>query len=567
MIPLRTSVRKVLGVEVATTSESVHRFRLIIVSPSDVTAYREVVERVVAELNRSEFDRRGVIVFPWRWEVDAVPQLSSSGPQTILDEQMHLEDSHLVVAIFWTRIGTVGPDGKTGTEHEIERALASWRRTGRPNVAVYFCMQPTFYNTEDDITQALGVLRFKSSIRLRQLFFEVTDQEDFENNFRRHLLSQVSDLLEGKRPQKSKPSVDEDVTRSMTQYCPPPDFFAKYLFDQEIERAAQSGLYPFWWDRRDETLWMGNLFAFWVQVPGINAKTVRITVSSSIIDRSEYSGLQEELEHSEISPRRPRAAFEHMSGFTSDVPTELHVAPIELSLMRYVEVYWKEFLQRNPRCSAFGVIGLQPIPSITVVHCFVVTSDGWIILARRSAGRNYYPRAWSASFEKHALLASPSELMPSGDTTIFETVSRGVLDELGVAPSRVRRAEVVSVGRECVLAPTGLVINLAVICSVFIRQTLEEVWSQLRDLSSAIDRTENDAWAGLRVDAPERLTDIVSSSRLGSVWTISNLSGLTGVELEMYGGSLREAKEGILLWHPTSAARLGLCAAVMSQRT
>jgi hypothetical protein len=199
------------------------------------------------------------------------------------------------------------------------------------------------------------------------------------------------------------------------------------------------------------------------------------------------------------------------------------------------------------------------------VHCFVVTSDGWIILARRSAIRNYYPRAWSASFEKHVILASPFDLTPSGDVTILDTVARGLLDEFGVASSHIRSAKVVSVGRECVLAPTGLIINLAVIGSVFIGLTLEEVWSSLKDLSSAIDRTENDAWVGLRVDIPERLADIVASSRLGSMWTISNLNGLIGVELDIYNRSLREAGEGILLWHPTSAARLGLCAAVMSQ--
>jgi hypothetical protein len=294
---------------------------------------------------------------------------------------------------------------------------------------------------------------------------------------------------------------------------------------------------------------------------------VQLSVTSSMVDRSVYAGLHEHEVEQQPAPssRQPRAAFEHMTGFTSDVPTELHVAPIELSLMRQVEVYWKEFLQSNPRCSAFGVVGLQPIPSITVVHCFVVTSDGWIILARRSAGRNYYPRAWSASFEKHVLLGFGQDSASVGDGTVLDTVARGLSDEFGIAASSIRSANVVSIGRECVLAPTGLIINLAIIGSVFIRPPLEDVWSSLNDLSSAVDRTENDAWVGLHVDSPARLADVVNSSRHGGVWTVRNLDGLAGVELDVYGRSLREAGEGGLLWHPTSPARLGLCAAVLSQ--
>ena len=548
----------------AKISDTLRQFRLVVVSPSDVQDFGDVVERVVGELNRAQFAHQGAVVTVWRWDVDTVPEVSSSSPQSALDQQMRFEDSQLVVGIFWTRIGTIGPDGKTGTEHEIDRALDLWREAGRPNVALYFCTQPATFKTEDDAAQLGSLLRLKAGLSSKQILFDVTDRSDFERKFRHHLLSGVANFLAGEEvgPGLAR---DETIVESVTRYCPPPDFFAKSMFDQEVDRAIQSGSHPFWWERRSETMWMGNLFAFWTSVPGIAAQFMEMSTTSPVDPRS-YVGVPTDFEYREEFAGEQRAVFQHVMDVSSDRSTaKLYVAPIEFWVSRYVEVHWKEFLRSNPRCSIFGIAGFQPIPSILVAHCILMTVDGWVILTRRSASRYYYPRAWSASFEKQASLGPQPIARPSGERTMLDTIARGLSEEFGIVRSQILSAEVISVGRECALAPSGIVLNAAAICSVSVSLTLEQVWDTLSILNDAKNTGENDSWIGLQVDVPRRLGEIVSASRLGSIWTMSDLTRLPGVNMSIFGGSLEEAREGILLWHPTSAARLGLCAAVLSR--
>jgi hypothetical protein len=546
-------------------NNALREFRLIVVSPSDVRDYKDAVDKVVAELNRAEFQRRGVVVTIWRWDADAIPQMSALGVQDALDQQMDLERSRLVVGIFWTRIGTQGPDQKTGTEHEIERAFDFWQRTGQPTVALYFCTQPLHPpNTVEDADQLVGLLRFKSSLEMRQIIFEVKDLEEFEARFRHHLLSKVRDFIEGKGSQPQQPT-GRDSIRSIAQFRPPQDFFATSMFEGELERARRSGSFPFWRDREADTLWMGNLFAFWVKIPGVPARSVAISVADTTAIALAFETRAGEPQQPRDVPERQRAVFVRMSGFSSEGAPTLHVTPIRLATMRYVAVNWEELIQRDSRYSAFGIVGFEPIPSITVAHCLIVADDGWMVLARRSAGQKYYPRAWSASFEKHVLLNPLSRSTPSAHETIFDTIADGLAEEFGLTPSDLRSAEVVAVGRECVLEPTGLVMNVAVICSVSVRLTLEQIWAALENSRSRASRTENDAWVGLRADDPRRLAEIVAASRLGNFLTPSHLAGLPGVELDVFPASLPEAREGILLWHPTSLARLALCGAIMRE--
>jgi len=138
----------------------------------------------------------------------------------------------------------------------------------------------------------------------------------------------------------------------------------------------------------------------------------------------------------------------------------------------------------------------------------------------------------------------------------LDTMTRGLAEEFGVAPDSVATAEMWCVARECVLAPSGLVINAAVIGHVNLHLTLDELWEALRDVTKAIDRSENDAWVGVRAPSPHQLLDAVRQP--GASLSIANLADAPGVEVDLFAGSLSEARQGALLWHPSSVARLTL---------
>lgn len=537
-------------------------FRVVVVSPSDVHQYRDALEQVIGELNRTDFLRQGIVATTWRWELDAVPALSLSGPQDIIDRQMQIEDCDLVVAIMWTRIGTVGPDGLTGTEHEVDRALAAWGETGRPNVAMYFCTAEFYPPGSEAAAQFTKVLAFKERVSAAHLTVEVKNVNDFERKVRSHLSRQAVEVLDAGAAPAAAPKKANSILL-VRRFCAPPDYFATAFLGEDLERTAGEGEKPFWWSHRGETLWLGNMFAFWTKVPGLDAGQVRFSIDPMVADRSSYPELPSSFEYPENTAGRQKVAFRNMVGFTSDETARLVVVPIEFGLKRYVEIHWREFFQQATRCSVFGVENYRPVPSITVAHCAVVTSDGWILLARRSSGRDYFPRAWSVSFEEQVDIGSAVSEDGSGDQTVWDTVTRGLAEEFGVHRNLVDFVRVLCVGRECVLAPTGLVANAAIVCYARLRIPLADLWVTLEDFAGPIDRSENDAWAAIRAKDPTQLAETTSPSGARNVLTLSDISRIRGVELEIFSGSLPEAADGVLEWHPTGPARLGLCVAAL----
>ncbi len=92
-----------------------------IASPGDVLQHRDVIETAVHDWNRSgEARRRGVVLLPVRWELDAVAALGIDG-QSILTQQL-LEPSDIVLGVFHSRLGSATPRAASGTVEEIERA-------------------------------------------------------------------------------------------------------------------------------------------------------------------------------------------------------------------------------------------------------------------------------------------------------------------------------------------------------------------------------------------------------------------------------------------------------------
>jgi hypothetical protein len=102
----------------------VQLLRVGVASPSDVSAEREIVPRVAEEINSSIAADRGVRLDIIRWETDAHPGFHPSGPQGLIDPILRIEDSDLLVGIFWKRFGTQTGEALSGTEHVISATTA-----------------------------------------------------------------------------------------------------------------------------------------------------------------------------------------------------------------------------------------------------------------------------------------------------------------------------------------------------------------------------------------------------------------------------------------------------------
>ena len=117
---------------------TVEILKLVIASPGDVGKERNLVERVVEELNHNSAKDRGLRLEISRWETDSCPGFHADGPQGIVDDVLDIEGAWVLVGIFWTRFGTPTPDGKTGTEHEIDKAIEAWNQNGEPQPMIFF---------------------------------------------------------------------------------------------------------------------------------------------------------------------------------------------------------------------------------------------------------------------------------------------------------------------------------------------------------------------------------------------------------------------------------------------
>jgi hypothetical protein len=130
--------------------------RVMIASPGDVSDARREVEYAMIKWNREQGERRGVLVVPWRWEIDAIPELTGSPGQCVINAQ-GVDASDAVIGLFGNRLGTATQNAISGTAEELERARAA----GKP-VHVYFSDAPIPHDA--DLEAVLRLREFRKDL-------------------------------------------------------------------------------------------------------------------------------------------------------------------------------------------------------------------------------------------------------------------------------------------------------------------------------------------------------------------------------------------------------------------
>src|SRR3954468_10228005 len=102
--------------------------RAVVASPSDVKPERDALLAIFDEVNRDTAAPARLHLELSRWETDSYPGFHAEGPQGLIDPILNIKDCDLLIGIFWSRMGTPTPSGRTGTEHEFDTAFAGWNR-------------------------------------------------------------------------------------------------------------------------------------------------------------------------------------------------------------------------------------------------------------------------------------------------------------------------------------------------------------------------------------------------------------------------------------------------------
>lgn len=165
--------------------------RLVLASPSDVESEWSVVRRVVGELNDGLAEELGFRLAIANWRTDTYPGFHVEGPQGQVDATLRIEDSDLLVAIFWTHFGTPVADAESGTQHEILRAIAAWKSQGKPQVMVYFKTAPYAPKGQQELEQWAKVRAFRDNFPEGGLWGSFGTKPQFETQLRRDLTNVI----------------------------------------------------------------------------------------------------------------------------------------------------------------------------------------------------------------------------------------------------------------------------------------------------------------------------------------------------------------------------------------
>ena len=177
--------------------QQTHVVRVLIASPGDLHSVRALVPPLFTEWNSA--GHRQVVLSPMMWEHSSTPEMGSH-PQDILDRQL-VEKSDLLVAVFWTRIGTETAKHISGTIQEIEKFIEI---KGPKRAMIYFFDKPIDINPMDlDLAQLQQLRDYRTKIQKQALVCSVSDESEFKLKLYQHLDSKVIELMAGHLPEPS----------------------------------------------------------------------------------------------------------------------------------------------------------------------------------------------------------------------------------------------------------------------------------------------------------------------------------------------------------------------------
>src|SRR6266849_1213805 len=197
--------------------------RIVLVSPNDVEAEWRYARKAIDEVDAYNAKPRGHRLELYTWKTDAYPGWHLEGPQGLIDALLPIETCDLVIGIFLKRMGTLTPEGTTGTEHEILKAYkASKNQGGHPQLMVYFSSASFSPKSKEEIDQWGRVLDFKTTLEKAKILLWSYKKKEFEADLRKHLSTYLNHRIGGTPVQpvetskeaRTETSRDRALTRS-----------------------------------------------------------------------------------------------------------------------------------------------------------------------------------------------------------------------------------------------------------------------------------------------------------------------------------------------------------------
>lgn len=150
-------------------------YNVMIACPSDVSDARDKVRQAIGRWNSVHARAQNIVLLSIDWEADSTPE-TGERPQDIINRQL-LEDSDLLIGLFWTRLGTPTDNYVSGSAEEIGRHI----QAGKPAM-LYFSTQRVSPN-ELDPGQLARLREFRAGWEANAVVGEWSDISAFEIRF------------------------------------------------------------------------------------------------------------------------------------------------------------------------------------------------------------------------------------------------------------------------------------------------------------------------------------------------------------------------------------------------
>jgi len=172
-------------------------YSVMIASPSDVPTERNLARTVIHEWNAIHSRSRGIMLHPLGWETHSHPSMEDKA-QNVITNQI-VKQSDLLVAIFWTRLGSPTGSSASGTVEEINSHLDS----GRPAM-IYFSSAPVILDSIDP-KQYEALKLFRDECKQKGLIETFDSPTDFREKFARQLAALINTNHIFSSPSEPKP--------------------------------------------------------------------------------------------------------------------------------------------------------------------------------------------------------------------------------------------------------------------------------------------------------------------------------------------------------------------------
>ncbi len=174
-------------------------YKILIASPSDVEEERKVVPEVINSWNAVNSDHYGVRLEPVLWETHATPEMGKR-PQAIINKQL-VETCDILVAIFWTRLGTHTGEAESGTVEEIRE----FQKAEKP-VLLYFSSidVPQENIGLDHLEQYKKLLEFKKQCEKEGIVTSYKSIDELRMKLNMHITQKINSIYKIKVPTDSE---------------------------------------------------------------------------------------------------------------------------------------------------------------------------------------------------------------------------------------------------------------------------------------------------------------------------------------------------------------------------